>query len=523
MLASQKDYTMKRNFVDRAIEFVAPRYALQRYHARAVLGVVDKKMAATARAQARRYDAAAKGRHTSDWYSPALSINQEVLAALEILRERSRELCRNNAYAINAVRTIKNNVIGAGVRPTPVAVKGITKSRLKIVEQTWNAWADKTGCDYDDQNTFYGLQSLAMKVVVESGECIIRKVRGTSTDIVPLRLQIMEGDFINSSYHTGIWQDDNTLTYYGIKFDRSGRRIGYWLYKHHPSEFGTESEFVPASDIIHIYDTERPGQIRGVPMGCGAMLRLKDLEDYEFTERTRNKVAAAFAVFITDPTGTDNGNVTGVDDNERIEPGMIKTLLPGQEIAVANPPSNQGFAEYVKSNLRGISAGFGMSYEALSNDYSNVNFSSGKMGSMEFNNHIEHLQWNMVIPKFCAKVFPWFIEACQLKGIIPFTSEVDATWTPPRRQMIDTYKEIQGLEKGLRAGIYSWSDVVKTLGMVPSELAAELEEDKKMWDRLGLQPSIDPRFDPNRHSTEEQPPDNDEPTTERTDENKDQQ
>jgi len=490
---------MNRNILDRAIELIAPGYALRRYHARARLEVVHKRMAEVIAAEQRRYDGAATGRHYSDWYSPNLSVNQEVLQSLSILRERSRDLCRNNAYAINAVRAIRNNVVGCGILPTPKA-KGLGKNQLRMLKDTWISWAGYTLCDYDGMNTFYGIQSLVMKVVVESGECLIRKVRSNSKDIIPLRLQVMEGDFINSSYHTGMWQDDGTLTYYGIKFNRQGKKLGYWLYKGHPNEFGAETEYVPAEDIIHVFEVERPGQIRGLPFSCGAMLRLKDLDDYEFTERIRNKVAAAFAVFITDDVASDNTNGSKVNDMEKVEPGMIKTLLPGQGIQVAQPPITQN-GDYVKNNLRGISAGFGTSYEVLSNDYSNVNFSSGRMGSMEFNLHIEYLQNNLMIARFCDKAYSWFVEACQLKGITPFSANVNVTWTAPRRQMIDPLKEIQALKEGLRAGLYSWQDVVRMLGYIPEELIEEIKQDRDMWDQLQLKPTSDARFDPNRSTT----------------------
>ncbi|MBV7529028.1 phage portal protein [Chitinophaga sp. sic0106] len=487
---------MKRNLVDRVYEWFSPQEAIRRYHARAVLHMVEKRYDETVKREKRRYDGASKGRHYSDWHSPNLSVNQEVIAALATLRERSRDLSRNNAYAINGVRILRNNVAGTGIIPTP---KGGTKRQMKAIKEAWAAWADKTNCDYDDMNTFYGVQALVMKTVIESGECLIRRVRGTSKDAVPLRLQVLEGDFIDSSYHTGVWDTDETITFYGIKLDRRGRKLGYWLHKYHPSEVGSESEFVPASDIIHVYEVERPGQIRGVPFSCGVMLRMKDLDDYEFTERIRSKVAAAFAVFVKeDAAAEDTTASTDGYDLERIEPGMIKKLQPGQEIQVAQPPTTQGFGEFVRNNLRGISAGFGTSYEALTNDYTGVNFSSGRMGSMEFNRNIEHLQYNLIIPRFCDKVFPWFIEACQLKGVIPYEAVITATWTPPRRQMIDPYKEIQALKEGIRAGLYSWQEVSRMLGNVPDELAEELLQDKDMWDKLGLKPTSDARFDSNR-------------------------
>jgi len=336
-----------------------------------------------------------------------------------------------------------------------------------------------------------------MRTVMESGECLVRKVRGTSKEEIPLRLQVLEGDFIDTSKHNGVWQTDNTITYYGIVIDRQGRRKGYWLYKNHPNEFGNESEFVPAADIIHVYEVERTGQIRGVPMSCGVMLRLKDLDDYEFTERIRSKVAASYSVFVTDDT-VDGENAPAGPQLEKIEPGAIEYLPPGKKIEVAQPPTTAGFGEFVKNNLRGISAGLGTSYESLTNDYSNVNFSSGRMGWLESQRNVERLQWNLMIARFCDKVYPWFIEAAQLAGHIPFAVSPEVTWTPPRREMIDPLKEIQAIKFQLRAGIISWQTVVRMFGYIPEELREELKEDKEMWDQLELMPEADPRFDNNR-------------------------
>ena len=107
-----------------------------------------------------------------------------------------------------------------------------------------------------------------------------------------------------------------------------------------------------------------------------------------------------------------------------------------------------------------------------------------------------------MIPRFCDKVYPWFIEACQLKGIVNFEAKVKVTWTPPRREMIDPYKEVQAIKEQLRAGLTSWQDIVRRFGFIPDQLAEELKEDKKMWDEMGMMPTIDPRFDSNRPAGE---------------------
>jgi hypothetical protein len=89
------------------------------------------------------------------------------------------------------------------------------------------------------------------------------------------------------------------------------------------------------------------------------------------------------------------------------------------------------------ASTRGISAGFGTSYETLTNDYSNVNFSSGRMGWLEFNRNIERYKWLMMILRLCDKVYGWFIEASRLAGHIPFAANPSVSWTPPRRDELE--------------------------------------------------------------------------------------
>lgn len=492
------------------VESFNPSQALKRYEARAKLEAVKLFSEKRVAAEKRKYEGATKGRHFSDWFSPEKSVNQEVMQDLAVLRDRSRDLARNNSYMINAVRTLRHSVVGTGILPTPIMSKGITKNHVKVLKEAWQLWAEKTACDYDNMNTFNGLQSLIIKTVAESGECLIRKVRGSSSEVLPLRLQLIEGDYLDCNHDSLTWDADGTRTSYGIKFNREGKRVGYWLYKGHPSEYGTESEFVKAENIIHIYEIERPGQQRGVPFSCGVMVRIKDLDQYELSERVRAKVAASFSVFITNPDPTDGDPRT--DDSEYdqmpISPGMITTLQPGQQIQTAQPPTVQGYNEFVRNNVRAVSAGLGVSYESISNDYTNVNFSSGRMGWIAMNMYVEHLQWTLMVPRLCDVIYDWFIEACQLKGVIPFTVKVVAKWTPPRRAMIDPYKEIQGLKEGIRAGLYSWQDVVRTMGYSPEDLKAELLQDKDMFDDMGLKPTVDPRYDPNRPPDASDQPDN---------------
>lgn len=485
---------MKKTIIDHIVEAVAPGRAVQRYRNKAIIDRMPTS-------RKRKYDGAAKGRRTDDWYSPSTSPNMEVHTAMKWLRQRSRELIRNNPYAENAAyRIIPNNVVGTGIIPTP-KMQGKTKQKVNdALKAAWNEWAGRIACDFDERNTFYGIQLLVMKAVAESGECIVRRVRTKSGKKIPLELQVLEGDFIDTTkmdFKTQskfVGQGD----YYGIRFDDSGKRVGYWLYKNHPGEFGSESEFVPAKDIIHIYEMDRPGQIRGVPFNSSTMLRLRDLDKFEDSELVRQMVAASFAIFKTkDGEGADDSS-SNSSSIEHIEPGTIVDLLPGENIAFGQPPVTQSYESYTRGVLRSIAAGNGVTYEAMTGDLSNVNFSSARIGWLEFSKTVSSWQWNIMVPHLCDGVYGWFVEAAALAGIVPVDTYVPVSWTPPRREMIDPNKEMQAVKEQLRAGLCSWQDVVRQFGYIPSELADELKQDAKMWDDLGLMPTSDARFDNNR-------------------------
>jgi len=476
---------MKRNFIDNVIAWVNPQYGLKRMRSRMALDLTT-----------RNFDAAAKGRRTKDWKATGASSNMEINAALQMLRNRSRNMVRNNSNAKNAVRVIPNSVVGTGILPTPKYTGKNKKYINETLKTTWNSWANKIHCDYDGQLNLYGIQHLAFKAVAESGECIVRRIYTDASAKLPLELQVLEADFIDTTKHDNSWDNAGERNYYGIRFNNKGKRIGYWLFKNHPVEYGQmDSSMIPAKDIIHLYEVERPGQIRGIPFSSASMLRMKDLDDYEDAELIRQKIAACFTVFITEDAEEAGTGNAAADQLEKIEPGIIEHLTPGKQVTFAAPPTTNGYDSYTRSVQRNIAAGIGITYEAMTGDLSNVNFSSGRMGWIETQRNYSHWQWNIMVPKFCETVYEWFILAAGLKGYVPLDIEVPVTWTPPRREMIDPVKETEAMKESVRSGFTSWTQVVKENGFNPEEILEEIKAETAAFAAAGLKPESNPVFD----------------------------
>lgn len=473
------------NILENVIEVVSPDWALKRAQKRAALEHV------------RSYQGASKSRRTEDWGAKATSANTEVIGAGTALRDRAREQDRNNAYAKKAINVITTNTIGAGIR---ISIT-LEESKKKDYIKNWNTWANSKYCDYDEQLNFYGLQRLVMRTVALSGETIIlrQKIKLKETrNGIPIQLQVIEGDYKDASKDatkiTGGGRISN-----GIEFDARGKRVAYWLFKNHPGDAevtDNKSTRVPARDVIHVFWKDRPGQDVGVPFGSASMILLKDFKDYQDAELLRQKIASCFALFVQNDPNADAATTAvaeTADMSERVEPGIIEYLPPGKTITFASPPTTTGYGEHTKRLLQAVAAGYGVTYEALTGDMSMVNFSSGRMGWLEFHRQIQDWQLNMIMPQMCDSVYEWYCEAAKIAGIIKEVAP--AEWTAPRREMIDPVKEIAGLKEAVRNGFISYQEAVRELGYDPDNLMTELKADMDKLKELGLILDCDARND----------------------------
>jgi capsid protein len=224
------------------------------------------------------------------------------------------------------------------------------------------------------------------------------------------------------------------------------------------------------------------------------LLLARDIADYGSTELLKQKLAACFAGFITD--SNPDSDEEGDDLTETIEPGLIQRLGAGQEMNFTDPPKVVGFSDFMAYNLRALAAAWGITYEALTGNLTDVNFSSGRMGWLEFQRNIGNWRWNIVIPQMLDPIGVWYRQLSRVNttGRIP-TSMI---WTPPRRDMINPKEEIQYLKEAVLAGFMSLSEVQRSFGYIPKQLLEELAEDLKVARGLGLALSTDGQMDVGR-------------------------
>lgn len=438
--------------------------------------------------QTRNYEAGSKSNRLSGWKTKPSDATAAQALSLPLMRDRSRDLVRNNPHAARIVQAITAHTIGTGI-------VGEIQGNDKL-EQLWQAWAETTDCDADARHDLFGLQRLVMRCVVESGECLIRKVPSKSVRndkgvvSIPLKLKVLEPDYLDDSKH-GVLKTGGLIVR-GIEYDANGTLVAYHLFNAHSGNaFGLKlkSNRIPASEIIHVFRVDRSGQARGVPWLATVMVKLRELDIFQDAQLKRQQISNLFAGFVYDEHPQEAGGEIE-EEMPDLSPGTVFALKAGRRIDFNEPPTpNSG--DFVRETLRDIATGVGITYEELTGDMSQVNFSSARMGRSSMFLNVEQWQWQMMIPTFCVGVEKAFLDAAFLISINTNNAKFD--WTPPAKTLTDPTREIPAMSKAVRAGFKSYPEAMRELGFNYKNVLKQIAESNALLDRLSITLDTDPR------------------------------
>lgn len=469
---------MAFNPVDTVVSFFSPLAGLKRIQARTAL---------------RAYEGASR----KDKWRPrraGASANTDHRADAQELRVRARTLVQNCPYITRGVGSMIANVVGTGIMPRSTA-----KSAEKL-NALWSQWCEVA--DADGVRDLWGLQAAAYRAMEVDGEVLLRlRARRPSDGLpVPLQIQLLEIDMLDT-FKTGS-NGPNTIIN-GIEYDPLGKRVAYWLWDVHPGETGlirgsrTASKPVPAERVIHLFNPERPGQGRGFSRLAPIIARARDLQVYEDAEAQRKNMESRLAVLASGDVGAfdkfGRTDSDGADDKSKdgslgkLAGGAIIELPPGLNITTVQPNAAPGYTEYVRLQLHLIAAGMGVTYEMLTGDVSEVNFSSARVGMLEYRRNAEQLQWHTLIPMLCVPLWRAFVDAAYLAGAIA-TVDYSVAWSTPKWSYVNPVQDVAADLDEIGGGLCSLSEKIRQRGYVPDEVYTEIKSD---FDRLQKDGTLD--------------------------------
>lgn len=475
---------IRPNLFDRALAAVAPRTAVKRYAARVSLANLT-----------RAYDGASRSNLTSGWRTTSASSDAVIAADGNTLRERSRDLARNNPYAAKALQVLVNASVGYGIRPRAKGTNARVSARLNDLWEKWSAV-----CDADGHTNFDGLLGLAVREMFEGGDgFIVRRWRPATADLpLPFQVEVMEAEHLDEGRMS---MRSDTRISGGIEYDASGRRVAYWLHQEHPGDRNAMrmtrwgSNRVPATEVAHLFERQRT-QSRGVPWGAPAMIAIRDMDDWMLAERVRKKTEACMVgVLIGDDqeVETSKPRMEGVDGRavEGFEPGMLAYASGARDVKFNQPAATAGIYEWSSVQGHAIAAGYRVPYELITGDLKQVNFSSSRVGMNEFRSMIEVLRWQTIVPMVCDRIWAWFCEAAYMEGLIP-VRHVPVEWDPPAFPSVNPLQDAQADLLEVRAGFASLPQMIAKRGYSPEAIAKEQAEYLAATAALGLVHDSDP-------------------------------
>lgn len=351
----------------------------------------------------------ANDENLQDWVFTPLEINHILSRDLRRLRARSRDLARNDDTATRYLSLQKQNVIGH---------RGISlqaKNKLRNgkpdkrwndqIEREWKLWGSKrrkrgvsmspSACG---QMSWVELQWLINRTRAIDGECFIQILKGYPHNEHRFAVRLLNADLLDSGFTREAAEGKNRIEM-GIEFDEFGRPVAYHFAKDSKYVRANEknTQRIPADQIIHVFRKEYPGQLRGIPDFAPIMHKCKMLNGVHEAIVVGWRVAAAKMGFFVskdeedfgpdpedDPDATETAERKAPKDAFSAEPGSFDYIDDATEFKafdVDYPTSTYG--EGHKVFMQQLANGLNTSGPTLSNDYSDVNYSSLRQALLE--------------------------------------------------------------------------------------------------------------------------------------------
>lgn len=439
------------------------------------------------------------------WYAPATGPNTSIVYSLQELRNRSRDLTRNFPYLNGAYETIASNIVGPGINVMPKHDDCAICNRLR---ELWDDWC--TECDIEGVNDFSGMLSLAVRERWEAGEAFLRFIP-TNSGVVPLKLQLLQAD--QCKVDENHLNSDGSKTIAGVTVDENGTVKSYTIYKNHPNEAlvgdnTCETVEIPADEICHYFEQMWIGQRRGIPEIFSAVVKAREMLEYDEAELNKKKIAAMMAAFVTTPSpdGVLNSDPDDpdADDGEavaEITTGTITTLAPGEDIKF-NPPSESGssYEPFMNQNLRAIAKSLKLTYEEFANDMSKANFSSIRAG-LNITQRQHRQEQGRLVHQIVRRVWGEFVKAAILSGALEINLQeynedkkhfTRARFQPAGWPYVNPVQEVAAQKEKVLCGFASRSQVIAESGYDAAEIDDQIANDAARAAKLGLVYTTDP-------------------------------
>lgn len=485
------------NIIDKALNVIAPGVAVKREQARTEVArqqatrKVVKSFIGSNGSNGKGY-----GKHGASttkssmlfWQTPVGDADSDIHQNLGKLRERARDLHMGSDIVAAAHKGLRTNIVGTGLRLNPafdVKFLGLTTEQAEklrsSIQREWALWAETSKCDAAGLNDFYELQGLAFISTLMSGDVFsLLPTIPRKFSVYDLKINLVEADRCATPNNVASVDRDRIQS--GVEVDSDGMVVAYHFSNRHPGADGSNlqgaNEWVRVdkygsrtgrTNVLHLFEAERPGQRRGIPVIAPIIESLKQLSQYTNAELAAAVITSMYTVFITTPAddegsdpfsgvGMESPDTDGLQDDPNVTgeeiklgQGAIMRTDPGEDVKFADPTRpNPNYEAFVRAMLKQMAAALELPYEILTKQFTS-SYSASRGALLE--------AWKMyrmrrawLSKTFCQPIYEeWFVEAVT-KGRIDapgifddpaiFAAYTQAEWHGPSQGLLDPTKEV---------------------------------------------------------------------------------
>ncbi|MCD8366327.1 MAG: phage portal protein [Clostridiales bacterium] len=419
----------------------------------------------------RNYDAGAFGRLNAGWRVSNYSAEATDRTSREWVRARARDLERNSDIMNSVLSAHKRNVVGSGFQ---LQAKTDRPEMNKELEKLWKRWCKARNCDVTGMQSLN--QMLMMAVVrkkVDGGVLFLK--RYTKDGMLPFSLQMIEVDELDTMQTMPKHKGNRVVG--GIEYNSYNRPVGYWIRQYEIDGYSlSDPIYAKADDVIFYMSKKRPSQVREMSDMAQTVTRIRDVNEFITAISVKQRIEACLSVFIKKQYPVSGiGRASGGDnkfsyDGKTLTPGMIHEMNQGDDIEVVNPTGQSADAtSFVKLQLRMIGAGQGISYEAISRDMSETNYSSARQGAIE--DDMTFLEEKELLISLLDEVYETFVISVVLSGLLDvkdFWNNKEEylahEWIQPPKKWIDPQKESRAMKTAMNTGVKTYKQIAAENG-----------------------------------------------------------
>jgi lambda family phage portal protein len=475
------------------------------------------------------------------WSPGRRSADGDILPVKGMADARTRDMLRNDAYVAGAADLHRDNIVGGiftlNSKPE-YKVLGLDEVWAQEfqdeVETKFSLYAEslENWLDVSRRNTLTELVRLGVGINLAAGE-VLASVEWVKDGSRPFGTAIQMIDLDRLSNPDGV-MDSPTLRG-GVEMNSYGAPIAYHIQVAHPNDVDSWQKYrwrrVAArkpwgrAQMIHIFDQTRPAQTRGIAAMVSGLKELKITKQFRDVILQNAIVNATFAASIESELPSEaafaalgaGGSGSAIKDfasqylgaiaeysgnsrNLLLDGVKIPHLFPGTKLQLR--PAGQGGPlgmEFEQSLLRYIAANLGVSYEQLSRDYSQSNYSSIRAAMTETWKYMQSRK-RMVADRLATHIYSlWLEEAINMGEITSLPRNVPSfyeglnkeaytscEWIGASRGQVDELKETQAAVLRLQHNITTYEDETARLGKDWRKVMAQREREENEMKRRGL-------------------------------------